>query len=109
MGLDFQRLLYTDAGKNIISILLGLGLASLFQKVCKDKDCIVFSGPIITEVDGKIFKHNDYCYKYDIISSSCDKSKKIIEMSTDQPVIVNNTLSASSAYDYYGKLSSLWS
>ena len=85
--MQLQRLLYSDTGRNIISIVLGMGLAALFQKVCKDKDCVVFSGPIITEVDGKIFQHGDKCYKYDINSSSCDKNKKEIQMSTEKNLL----------------------
>ena len=46
--MQLQRLLYSDTGRNIISIVLGMGLAALFQKVCKDKDCVVFSGPVIS-------------------------------------------------------------
>ena len=53
---NFKRLLHTNTGRNIISLILGLGLATLFHKVCKDKDCILFSGPVISEVDGKIYK-----------------------------------------------------
>ena len=40
--MQLQRLLYSDTGRNIISIVLGIGLAALFQKVCKDKDCVIF-------------------------------------------------------------------
>ena len=75
--MQLQRLLYSDTGRNIISIVLGIGLAALFQKVCKDKDCVVFNGPIISEVDGKIFQHGEKCYRYDITSTSCDKNKKL--------------------------------
>ena len=80
--MQLQRLLYSDTGRNIISIVLGIGLAALFQKVCKDKDCIVFSGPVITEIDGKTFQHGEKCYKYDILSTPCDKNKRTIEMSS---------------------------
>jgi hypothetical protein len=54
--MNFKRLLETSLGKNMISIVLGLGLASLFRKVCNDKNCIVFNGPIITDIEDKIFK-----------------------------------------------------
>lgn len=79
--MNIKRLLYSNSGRILISILLGVGLASLFQKVCKDKDCLIFTGPVISDVDGKIFKHGDNCYKYDIMTTSCDSSKKIIETS----------------------------
>ena len=77
--MNFKRFLYTDVGRNLISVLLGIGLASLFQKVCKDKSCLVFTGPIISDVDGKIIKHGEKCFKYDISSVTCDESKRIIE------------------------------
>ena len=48
--MNFNRFLYTDVGKNLISVILGIGLASLFQKVCKDQSCIVFTSPIITDI-----------------------------------------------------------
>ena len=85
--MQLQRLLYSDAGRNIISVLLGIGLATLFQKVCKDKDCVIFNGPVISEIDGKIFQHGDKCYKYDITSSSCDKNKKEISMSGEKNIL----------------------
>jgi len=91
--MNFSRLLNSDAGKNIISVILGLGLASLFHKVCKDKDCIIFKGPIISEIDGKIFQHGDDCYKYDIMNVKCDDSKRILKISNDNPIIpVANSL-----------------
>ena len=45
-----RRLIYGDAGKIIISIILGLGFATLFRKVCKDRDCIIFKAPNINKI-----------------------------------------------------------
>ena len=80
---NFKRLLHTDIGKNIISLILGLGLATLFNKACKDKDCITFSGPVISEVDGKIFKQDNACYQYDIENTKCDETKQIIKIKNE--------------------------
>lgn len=79
-----DRLLNTDLGKVFISMLLGLGLATLFRKVCKDKNCIVFNGPVITEIDDKTFKHGDGCYKYTRTATKCDKTKQIIDMGSPE-------------------------
>ncbi len=65
-----------------ISIILGLGLASLFRKVCHDKDCIKFNGPIIEDVNDRIFQYGEDCYKYKQSAVSCDKTKKIIDLSS---------------------------
>tara|TARA_B100001758_G_scaffold102021_1_gene87330 strand:- start:351 stop:605 length:255 start_codon:yes stop_codon:yes gene_type:complete len=83
--MGFKRLLNTDLGVNIISIILGLGLASLFRKICKDKNCLVFNGPIISDIEGKIYKHGDKCYKYSSTTEPCDSTKRQVElMSNDE-------------------------
>ena len=51
--MNFKRLLNTEIGRNLISIVLGIGLAALFRKVCKDKNCLVFNGPVIGEFENK--------------------------------------------------------
>ena len=76
--MNVQRLLNTEYGRMIISILLGLGLASLFRKVCTDKNCIVFNGPIIGDVEGKTYKYGDKCYKYSVNADKCDSTKRIV-------------------------------
>ena len=76
----FKRLLETPIGKTFISILLGLGLATLFRKVCTDKNCIVFNGPVITDIQDKTYKYNDKCYKYNIEPTLCDNNKKIVDI-----------------------------
>jgi hypothetical protein len=82
--MNFKRLLNTELGRTFMSILLGLGLASLFRKVCNDKNCIIFNGPIISEVDGKIYKYGEKCYKYSVSPSECDNNKKIVDMSSHE-------------------------
>lgn len=82
MNINFKRLLHTDIGQFFISVILGLGLASLFQQVCKDKDCIRFHGPVIGEMDGKIFQHGNECYEYSVSSAPCNSMKKIIAIET---------------------------
>jgi hypothetical protein len=79
--MNLKRLLNTGLGQFFISLLLGLGLATLFRKVCKDKNCITFNGPVISEIDGKIYKYGDKCYSYVYAPSSCDASKKIVDIS----------------------------
>jgi len=80
--MNFKRLLHQPLGKVFISILLGLGLASLFRKVCNDRNCIIFKGPDTEEIDGKIFKHGSKCYRYNPQQTdSCDSAKKVVDIS----------------------------
>lgn len=78
--MNFKRLINTALGKIIISIMLGLGLATLFRKVCKDRNCITFKGPILGEIDGKVYKHGEKCFSYQAVSTPCDKNKQIVEI-----------------------------
>jgi len=77
MGL--KEKLKSYEGRILMSIVLGLGLATLFRQVCKGKNCVVFHSPKISKVKDKIFKHEDKCYTYSLETSSCNKSdvKKI--------------------------------
>lgn len=94
--MNFQRLLNTPLGQFLISVLLGLGLASLFRRACNDKNCIIFNGPIISEFDDKIYKYDNKCYKYEAAPSKCDKTKKrILDITTlDADVAPINTKSS---------------
>ena len=78
--MNFKRLLNTSSGKIIISIMLGFGLATIFRKTCKDKNCLTFKGPILGDIDGKIYKHGEKCFKYSPNLMSCDKNKKIVDI-----------------------------
>lgn len=88
---NFKRMLHTQTGRMLISVILGLGLATLFRKVCKDKNCIAFSGPVISEVDGKVFKHGGSCYKYEAETAKCDATKRTVETAPATDVVAPGT------------------
>ncbi len=77
--MNFKRLLYSDFGKILISIILGIGISTLFRRVCSGKDCYVFKSPEFSKVKDQVFKHNNKCYKFQEQSVTCDSSKKIVE------------------------------
>ena len=83
--MNFKRLLYTDLGRIFMSIILGLGFATLFRKVCTDKNCLMFNGPIISDLEGKIYKHGDKCYKYSSNTDKCDSTKKQVDLMNKEP------------------------
>ena len=61
-----------ETGRLIISILLGLGLAALFRRVCKDKKCMIIKCENPQEVQEKVYRHNEKCYKYKSYTVTCD-------------------------------------
>ena len=77
--IHLSKLLHTETGKIVMSVLLGLGLASLFRSVCKGKNCRVFKGPSLEDIKNKIYKHDNKCYKYVHSSTNCDPKKKTVQ------------------------------
>lgn len=67
-----KDLLNTKMGQILLSIILGLGLATLFKKVCKDNGCIVIKGPPRQDVEKYYYKIDDDCYKYTPQVTDCE-------------------------------------
>jgi hypothetical protein len=66
-------------GRFFISLLLGLGLATLFRNVCTGDKCLVFNGPVISDIDDKIYKYDGKCYKYTTAAAKCSSMKRIVD------------------------------
>ena len=75
---NLKKIINSETGQMVISALLGLGLATLFQKVCKDKNCIILKAPDSSEINGQIYRFQDKCYKYNTKQTKCDLSKKTV-------------------------------
>jgi hypothetical protein len=73
-----RRLLYSNPGRYAISIILGLGLATLFRKVCKNRECLVFHAPSINKIKDQVFHFDNKCYTFEETAESCNVSKKIL-------------------------------
>ena len=67
-----ERLFYTYTGQLFISGLFGLSLALLFKRVCKD-NCTIYIAPKKEDIEGKLFKLEDTCYKYKIVDAKCNE------------------------------------
>jgi hypothetical protein len=79
MGLYLGKFVHTETGKYIMSILLGLGLASLFRTVCKEKNCLIFHAPPLEKLKDKIYKNNGKCVKYSPVATKCSMNAKIVD------------------------------
>lgn len=76
--MNLKRLIYSDVGRIVISIILGLGLATLFRRVCRERNCLVFHAPQMNKIKGQIFKFKDKCYQFKEEIEKCDDNKKIV-------------------------------
>lgn len=67
----------SEFGQIMISILLGLGLAALFSKVCKGDACIIVSHPSYNETDKNVYRiksatgKSHKCFKYNRQAIEC--------------------------------------
>lgn len=67
-------LLRNKIAKIILSIIWGLGIASLFQKVCRDRDCIIYRAPDPSKIIGNTYKVDDSCVQFEIEQSRCSRN-----------------------------------
>jgi len=77
---NLLKIINTMLGRTIISIILGLGLASLFRKLCDENGCLEFIGPNMDNINNFLYRHNDKCYKFVPKSKTCDKNKKTVKI-----------------------------
>jgi hypothetical protein len=73
-----NKFVQSETGRNIMSILLGLGLATFFRTMCEGDNCIVSRAPPLEEIDDKIYKFDKKCYKLERNAEKCDTTKKIV-------------------------------
>jgi hypothetical protein len=76
---SFSKLVASDTGRIVISIILGIGLATLFKKACNDRNCLVFKSPAIADVKDKVFQHGSQCVTFNEKSIECNTKKQQIE------------------------------
>tara|TARA_B100000768_G_scaffold176278_1_gene188786 strand:- start:248 stop:517 length:270 start_codon:yes stop_codon:yes gene_type:complete len=77
-----KNIIYTERGRFILSIILGLGLATFFRKFCEGKNCYNFIGPKQAEVKDQIFSFdstNSECYIMREKAVKCGNKSKAVE------------------------------
>ena len=68
--------MHTEMGKYAISFVLGIGLASLFRKACKGRNCLVFQAPPFEEITKNVYIHDGKCYNFKEKSSKCGSAEQ---------------------------------
>jgi len=77
-GSLIDKLLYSETGRLLISIILGLGLASLFKKACDTSGCLKFVAPSKEKLE-QVRKYDGKCYAMRVEAGKCDSSKKQVK------------------------------
>jgi hypothetical protein len=65
----------TPTGTLIVSVILGLGLAAVFRRACKGKECVVVRAPPLSHTQGHVYRIEDDCYKYERRAAECPKPR----------------------------------
>jgi hypothetical protein len=73
-----DKFINTKTGKYLMSIILGIGLATLFRSVCKGSRCNVIKAPPMEEIDGQIYKIDSKCYEMKRNLITCDTKRKTL-------------------------------
>jgi hypothetical protein len=77
--MHIEKFIQTDAGRVLMSIILGVGLATLFKVSCKGKNCLIMKAPSLDNLNDKIYKIEDKCYKFKSNPIKCDTTKEMYE------------------------------
>ena len=72
--LHLGKFVKTSTGRFLMSVLLGLGLATLFRTTCKGDKCSIFLAPIDMG-GGDVYKYDGKCYRADMRAVKCDSKK----------------------------------
>lgn len=74
---NLKNILNSNNGKILISIILGLGIASLLKKKCENNDCFEYVSPDLDEIKKNIYKFDNNCYKFEPNVIKCKNIKTI--------------------------------
>ena len=70
-SLSFSRMMHSETGAKLLSIVWGLGLAVLlFYQVCDGPECIVLKAPQNT-IEDHVYKYDQRCYRFDSYKTKC--------------------------------------
>jgi len=77
--MHLYKFVSSKTGKYLMSVILGIGLASIFRAACKGKECVIENAPPLEDIEDKVYKFDGKCYKYERTSMKCDsQGKKVI-------------------------------
>jgi len=75
-----DKFVHSNTGKILMSIILGIGLATFFRTACKGRNCRVITCPPIEEIEDQTYKFNDKCYKFEKQAINCEKNKNTVKI-----------------------------
>jgi hypothetical protein len=68
-----SKLLKNEHTKIILGLLWGFGIACIFRSACHGRKCIIYKAPRPKDIENNIYGYNEKCYKYESITTECNK------------------------------------
>jgi hypothetical protein len=76
--MQLKEILHSKNGKILMSIILGIGAATLFRKTCKERNCLVFKSPAMKDITNKVFEYDNKCYNFKEQIKKCNSNIKTV-------------------------------
>jgi hypothetical protein len=70
-----DRLFYQRTGQIVVSAVLGLALALMFQRACKGRKCVIIQAPPLETLAGEVHREDGVCFKYVPKYVSCESAR----------------------------------
>jgi hypothetical protein len=78
--MHLDKFVHSNTGKILMSVLLGIGLATFFRVACKGKQCRVIASPPLEDLENQTYRFNDKCYKLEKNAINCDNNKTTVKL-----------------------------
>ena len=78
--MHLDKFVHSNTGRLIMSIILGIGLATFFRVACKGKRCRTVECPPLEELDEQIYKFDEKCFKLERNAIKCDSKKTTVKI-----------------------------
>jgi hypothetical protein len=66
-----SKVLNSNTGSILVSIILGLGISAIFRRACSGKACVVIKAPPVKDTSGFVYRIDNNCYKYTPYVTKC--------------------------------------
>ena len=78
--MHLDKFVHSSTGKILMSIILGIGLATFFRAVCKGRHCRVIASPPMEEIEDQTYKFNGKCYTFEKNATDCEINKNTVKI-----------------------------
>ena len=75
-----DKFVHSSTGRILMSILLGIGLATFFRVACKGKHCRVIASPPLEDLENQTYRFDNKCYKLEKNAIKCDNNKTTVKL-----------------------------